>query len=220
MGGVGLSLLTTETEVMMITAESSSPRTLFESPFAKPLPCKLRYQACPLILKDSVPRPLLIGTSVSAVMGETFIMGGGAVCFSFGTYWNKGSYHFLEDPFEGTPVLGANPFSPMKPMTTSLHKPWKFQESITQVSTGKASVHNPAFGSIGTGDVFAAVDIPRIRISDATEFDRIMRTATPVILEGLNLGSCTTIWSPEYLKQTIGHDRPVSSNIPVFLTNP
>src|SRR5436309_2075178 len=38
------------------------------------------------------PRPLLIGSSVSNMNENLIIMGGGAVCFSFGAFWNKGCF--------------------------------------------------------------------------------------------------------------------------------
>jgi tRNA wybutosine-synthesizing protein 4 len=45
-----------------------------------------------LVALQSSPRPLLIGSSIQYIGGKLLIMGGSAVCFSFGTYWNKGCF--------------------------------------------------------------------------------------------------------------------------------
>src|SRR3984885_2889871 len=39
------------------------------------------------------PRPFLVGhSSVTTIRGNVLVVGGGAVCFSFGTSWNSGSW--------------------------------------------------------------------------------------------------------------------------------
>lgn len=44
-------------------------------------------------------RPLLVGSSIKYVNGSLIIMGGSAVCFSFGTFWNRGCFTLASDPF-------------------------------------------------------------------------------------------------------------------------
>jgi len=150
--------------------------------------------ACPLMLDNDVPRPLLIGTSVVSLQDEILVMGGGAVCFSFGTYWNKGCYN----------LMNANP-NPEDPLTTLYHKqlkPWRLLENIAKVPVIQAERIASNYG----------LKVPRIKITDAQDFERVMRASKAVIIEGLNLGPCTSLWTPEYLKDSIGPDRPVSSS--------
>ncbi|EEH06591.1 leucine carboxyl methyltransferase [Histoplasma capsulatum G186AR] len=51
--------------------------------------------------------------------------------------------------------------------------------------------------------------IPRINISTPQEFQRVVDKAKPVILSGLDLGSCVKTWRKEYLEKAIGRDRKV-----------
>jgi tRNA wybutosine-synthesizing protein 4 len=57
--------------------------------------CCLDFQDCTIssVLPrqpPEIPRPLMIGVTV-ANTGRSFVVtGGSAVCFSFGTFWNKG----------------------------------------------------------------------------------------------------------------------------------
>ncbi|RYP57123.1 hypothetical protein DL769_009673 [Monosporascus sp. CRB-8-3] len=69
----------------------------------------------PAISRDSspIPRPLLTGVSAFIDRGGSLvIMGGGATCFSMGTYWNEGCYsvvHILGNLNKGyTPPNASN----------------------------------------------------------------------------------------------------------------
>ena len=44
------------------------------------------------------PRPLLVGHSSLSRFGQAIIVGGGAVCFSFGTHWNTAPISLCEQP--------------------------------------------------------------------------------------------------------------------------
>lgn len=46
-------------------------------------------------------------------------------------------------------------------------------------------------------------------IQTAAEFELLRNESAPAILRGLPVGSCTTQWTHEYLKQQIGGERPV-----------
>lgn len=195
-GGVARSLLNIETEVIALSVAM---------PGIDP-----SLEACPLRLDDGVPRPLLIGVSVAFARSGLLIMGGGAVCFSFGTSWNRGCYTLM-DP------------APEEPLALWYHKtlkPWKLLEhtgfEIPQRNDASDPIHNSDSVQERSmdGTSFGA-SIPRVGITNTQDFEQFIRAAQPVILEGLDLGSCTSSWSPEYLKERIGHDRPVRSNIPL-----
>lgn len=60
------------------------------------------------------------------------------------------------------------------------------------------------------------ISVPRVRIGSAVDFDQILRSAKPAILEGLDLGPCENLWTSDYLKKKVGTDREVSFTEPVF----
>ncbi|KAK7949132.1 leucine carboxyl methyltransferase [Apiospora aurea] len=67
-----------------------------------------------------IPRPALLGISVCATAdGDIVVMSGGATCYSFGTYWNSGTYSFRYSP----PELSSSP-------ENSAPTPWRFQKSV------------------------------------------------------------------------------------------
>lgn len=189
MGGIASSFLTAETEVVSLCMDMLSPEIVS---------CK----TCPLVLNDDVPRPMLIGVSTASLNGSTLVMGGGAVCFSFGSRWNEGSYEieYPRDDFEYEMMLEYG------------KKSWKLLENTPKVSGIYPERSNPASARKRSQ---AAVDtvatIPRVRIADVADFERIVKVASPVIIEGLDLGTCTKLWSAQYLKEMIGPDREVSS---------
>ena len=51
-----------------------------------------------LISKLPSPRPLLVGHSSLSRFGQVIIVGGGAVCFSFGTHWNAAPISLCAQP--------------------------------------------------------------------------------------------------------------------------
>ena len=54
-----------------------------------------KYSIVPVILQHAekqTAHPLLIGTTLVSTPDSLVIMGGSAVCYSFGTFWNKGCY--------------------------------------------------------------------------------------------------------------------------------
>jgi tRNA wybutosine-synthesizing protein 4 len=55
----------------------------------------------------------------------------------------------------------------------------------------------------------SSVNVPRIRVTDPIDFQQVMQTSRPVILEDLDVGPCTSKWTMEYLKDRIGADREV-----------
>ncbi|KAI9754454.1 MAG: Suppressor of the cold-sensitive snRNP biogenesis mutant brr1-1 [Chaenotheca gracillima] len=88
-GGVSSnSLLRKEHEIMAIDTTTFRPKLLPRS--------------------ESIPRPLLVGCAIHTDGSETLIFGGGAVCYAFGMYWNRGIW-----------VLGES--------DDSKHS-WKFQD--------------------------------------------------------------------------------------------
>lgn len=68
-----------------------------------------------------VPRPCLLGILVcEPARGELVVMNGGASCYSFGTYWNQGTYSLRYN----LPELSSPPPQSSPPI------PWRFQKSV------------------------------------------------------------------------------------------
>ncbi|KAK8006148.1 leucine carboxyl methyltransferase 2 [Apiospora marii] len=67
-----------------------------------------------------IPRPALLGISVcTSATGDLVVMSGGATCYSFGTYWNSGTYSLRYNmPEDPTPSQDSAPV------------PWRFQKSV------------------------------------------------------------------------------------------
>lgn len=143
-----------------------------------------------------VPRPLLIGSSVASTDASLLVTGGSAVCFSFGTFWNTGCYTLqILDGFVGD---GA------QRLAESPNDPWKFSHTVAAAPAGLPT------GTPPLGSVNPMSSVPKMKISSSADFDHILRSAKPVILEGLDLGQCTAVWTSSYLKEQIGAEREVS----------
>ena len=184
-GGIVKDIILTEsTEVCLVTSQAKVSKTpVFRS-------------------SNLVPRPLLIGSSVVSTGTSLLILGGSAVCFSFGTFWNTGCYtvNTVDTSEEG----GIQ--SPAQHLTD----PWRFSHTVAAALTGLPA-EIPRLASVSS-----IVSIPRMRIRSSAEFGHILRSAKPVILEGLDIGPCTDIWTSRYLKEHIGAEREVSFTSMVF----
>lgn len=51
--------------------------------------------------------------------------------------------------------------------------------------------------------------VPRTTLSVGDSFEEIIALDQPVILEGLDIGPCTTKWSLDYITRQIGEERKV-----------
>lgn len=150
------------------------------------------------------PRPLLIG-STAVIAGESLvIMGGSAVCFSFGTFWTKGSYTIpistLETRKSDEGDLGVS------------RKAWTLQRTIT--------AQNPAsnMGPISPTGPVSMSSVARVNLGTALHFSQVLQAGIPVIFEKSDIGLCVTNWSTEYLKLKVGPGREVSITVPSIAT--
>ena len=152
-------------------------------------------------------RNLMMGASViSSSPDEILLLGGGAVCFSFGTYWNKACVIKLKTghtyAYENTWRLLSVKESPNvdDTLNDSNHK---FEHSAPQNNDG--SVYN------------WPNDVPRVQITEKEDFLRIIASSRPVIIERLDIGRCVERWTNSYLKQAIGAQRKVLFTDSLFL---
>ncbi len=141
-------------------------------------------------------RALLVGHSVISVdTGEMLVLGGGAVCFSFGTYWNPGLWTLQE----ATEAPKPSWYLCCPPEANSLPAP--LVSSID--STDQDLIETPTKGN--------AKSIERVSVASSQAFEAIVTDAKPVILEGLDIGPCTETWTIDYLRDTVGPRRQVRS---------
>ncbi|PGH14107.1 hypothetical protein AJ79_03224 [Helicocarpus griseus UAMH5409] len=136
------------------------------------------------------PRPLLVGHSSCAVGDDdVLIVGGGAVCFSFGIRWNEGTWLLHSAESETTNQW-------------TLREPSNDQEASepgeTKITDRQSVTSTPRIETI-----------PRVNISTAQEFQVVVDNAKPVILSGLDIGPCQTSWTKQYLEEAVGRDRKV-----------
>ena len=178
--------------------------------------CILDFQNCSTSLVSlkqhpKTPRPLLIGMSV-ADTGQSFVIfGGSAVCFSFGTFWNKGCY-----------TMSAQERNVAHGNTASVRQapiiPWHFLRSVAAVRPMK-STREPHPTSTTDQE---PIIVSRVQIASAEHFNRLLQAAQPVILEKSDIGSCCSKWTTEYLKEKVGSEREVniSKRIACLLLHP
>jgi len=132
--------------------------------------------------------PIKIGASFVLIDGILLVMGGGAVCFSFGTYWNRGCYTIN-----------------LSERCSESHT-FEFKETRLAVTEG---VRKPLADRSSRR---AMISIPRINIHSSDEFNKILTSNIPIIIQGMNIGCCVEKWTTAYLKQKIGPSTEVSNN--------
>ncbi|PNS18317.1 hypothetical protein CAC42_6134 [Sphaceloma murrayae] len=136
-----------------------------------------------------IQRPLLIGFSTLSCKDGLLLLGGGAICFSFGAYWNKNQH--IKETGKNTASWRALDLSAASP-----------EQSCGSVSRGtEANLHD------GIGK--EPVNIGRSKIPRPVDFYNVLLASQPVILEQLNIGPCTRLWTTDYLNKRIGAERLV-----------
>lgn len=149
-------------------------------------------------------RPLLIGISASSAGHSLVLMGGGMVCFSFGTFWNKGCYT-IEVHNGSTAKSSLSPKQTQEPK----EEVWRYIRTIEPSSINAepgTRFDSPAADHLRPATIAV---IPRITINEEVDFGSILSAGRPIILGGLDLGSCKEAWTNEYLVHRIGGDRKV-----------
>lgn len=152
---------------------------------------------------DDKRMPFMIGSSVIPYDDSLLVMGGGATCFSMGTFWETGIYkvhmpdHILDSTYRTSrpcasyksapDLIGSRKFSNIPAPTVS--------EDITSLHRGEHGIQ--------------VVPVPRIQLESAEQFQRILRDGKPVIFKSCDIGHCQSKWSPEFLVSQIGANEKV-----------
>ena len=116
-----------------------------------------------------------------------------------GTYWNKGIFTLDFDRTD-----------------SELVDKWAYEKSV-EIIPGERSIPimakpelEKAVEAKSDSAPTRAKSMPRIKLQDSDEFAKVLRSGKPVVIEGLELGSCTSSWSLDGLSGKVGKDREVT----------
>ena len=147
-----------------------------------------------LSLPDQVSgqRPLFVGHTALLFHGSVVIIGGGAVCFSFGTYWNQCVATLTATGREQLYLRQLSVDPAQRSTLASMKKEGNLAEPL------------PLAGTTPTPKVKEA------EVISAEDFKHIVDRGNPVVIRQCQLGSCTTAWTVDNVKAKIGVHRAVS----------
>lgn len=153
------------------------------------------------LLSNNGPRPLLVGFGAVGISDqEVFLVGGGAVCFSMGSFWNAGPLSIRERT--GETSWCSNP-------TNEQEVPRKLNNRNSPAMKGKATENVLSGLSSKKRARPQPKAIQRVRIKSTNDFVDLLKASEPAVLEGLDVGPCVHLWSPEYLEEMVGSERSV-----------
>lgn len=155
------------------------------------------FQVKHLSIAHTGPRPLLIGVTAHRPDHATvLIAGGGAVCFSFGSFWNEG--YLVISP---TPPCGESNWHLRSDEMRTTDRGDSIDDRLPpdQANSTDAATRSPP----------VIRPIPRVHITTAYDFEAIVEKAEPVVVESLSIGACTGRWTDKYLVERVGEQRPV-----------
>ncbi|KAJ4267411.1 tRNA methyltransferase ppm2 [Fusarium torreyae] len=139
--------------------------------------------------------PFMVGSAVVSSSSQLVIMGGGATCFSMGTFWDTGIYRvdLADAPFE---ILSMRP-TDNRPVAIS------YQDSpkLAHPNTADDRPRPQSKASIAT--------IPRVKLQSRNDFEELIQNRKPVVIEGLDLGGCVERWNPAYMVERVGEAKEV-----------
>ncbi|KAK9246476.1 S-adenosyl-L-methionine-dependent methyltransferase [Lipomyces tetrasporus] len=147
--------------------------------------------------------PMLIGCSVHITKDkEIVVVGGGAVCFSFGACWNELAVvrAVTARKRQWTVAVGADKAFAIGPdLSTSRG----VEVKTTNTTVVQESIEDTVtIGEIGQRDPKSVED-----------WKEIYSYGMPVVVKKADIGSCTSTWTPYYVKDKVGVDRPVTVHI-------
>lgn len=138
--------------------------------------------------------PFMIGSSVVPNHAGLTVLGGGATCFSMGTFWETRSFQ-VDFPQVVLEVLNRDGGSPAA--CEYLESP-KILPNPHQDASAR-----------GTRETASITQIPRVKLASASAFEDILREGKPFVLEDLDVGACVNDWTPECLVDRVGKDLEV-----------
>jgi tRNA wybutosine-synthesizing protein 4 len=141
--------------------------------------------------------PFMVGAAAVSLSSQLVIIGGGATCFSMGTFWDTGVYRI--DLGEASSEAYA--ISPIN----------KTPVAISYQDSPKLTHPTTSIGQSSQRPKPSVTSIPRVKIQTKSDFAELVQKRKPVIIEGLDLGGCVDKWNPEYMVQSVGETKEVPS---------
>lgn len=133
------------------------------------------------------PRPFLVGHSTHRTRnGDSITLGGGATCFSFGNYFNKGIW-ILYDREAGLSTDWV--IVPSKPATTT-----SAEKRIEKLDHRNAQ------------EIF----VEQLKPTSRQDTNSMLRRDAPQLLFGMDFGPCVQKWNIKYLRDRISSERAVT----------
>lgn len=185
-GGISQSLLPQDYDIVCLTQEVPTKESRLDF-----------LEVSRISYECEGTSPLLIGHSVGSFDDSIFVVGGGAVCFSFGSYWNRD-------------VLTLDLGSREHPRV------WGFDRDEICISGADKQKNCQPGESVSTSSARLAEsegmrDILRLKIETSNDFVQLINNSQPFIIEGMDLGPCQREWTLDLLKARIGPHRFVRS---------
>jgi len=158
---------------------------------------------------SNLTRPLLIGHgAVDAHHGNVLVVGGGAVCFSFGSSWNGNCFLISAED-------NAETLSEWRCLSFDTKMPDSKVEAITASESIEAT---PECARVDTNngddeslnEPSTASMVPRMKSITAESFVSMMENRTPALIQNQSFGPCDSLWTKEYLMSKVSADRSVS----------
>jgi tRNA wybutosine-synthesizing protein 4 len=154
---------------------------------------------------NSERMPFMIGSSIVQDGDSLLVIGGGATCFSMGTFWDTGVYRIRLPDAILDAIHSASRLN--SPAGSSINLVGSRKFVAASATTGSDVPDNLNQESRRVSLTY----VPTIQLESAEQFRTIVREGKPVILRGCNIGQCQQKWTPEYLVSQIGADEKVSS---------
>ncbi|EMC91964.1 hypothetical protein BAUCODRAFT_312084 [Baudoinia panamericana UAMH 10762] len=148
-------------------------------------------------------RPLFCGVNITDVDGGLIVLGGGANCFSFGTYWNKPA--ILTDDPSASLRIGWHLLTTQRP--DSSH-----QDIVNETVKQGEQQQQMANGHSVSPDLRMPdpIKVPRLSLTmGGVDFEQCVNDGKPLVFCDGDIGPCATMWSTSYLKEAIGPERKV-----------
>ncbi|KAF4417189.1 Leucine carboxyl methyltransferase 2 [Fusarium acutatum] len=144
---------------------------------------------------DAGRLPFMVGSATVSSGSELVVLGGGATCFSMGTFWDTGVYKIdLTNPLSEMPHIQPATCSPA---SVNYQDSPKLTHQTTTIDWHQPTL-KPSIKSIA-----------RIKLQSKLDFEQLVENRRPVIIESLDLGGCVDKWSPEYMVQRVGQMKEI-----------
>ena len=139
------------------------------------------------------PQPLLVGHSAICDGEGIVVAGGGATCFSFGSFMNSDVWRLSA---EGRCERGVWKLARHDVASPEVERSAKRQKLAVLPSNPQSHAHRAHL-----------IPVKKVQVKSHEVFQKKMARGTPCVFESVNMGPCVTKWTTEYLKKAIGGDR-------------